>query len=171
MSFGVLQHLIDGLPEPVTPCTPVTGGGVTAQPAPMLACTRVTCVTPLSGDTALQSVNQHHVPGEQELNVTHERAALLELALRVTYLYDDDEAARQQMREQCLALSPHLQADLLEHFRTVYGDRLKEPDADSDDRRTCSECRYGRGPRCPNGWPLPAGVLHRCPAWQPRVAS
>lgn len=46
-------------------------------------------------------------------------ADLIQAAMRVCDRYADDDAARQEMREQCLSLPPHLQADLLEHFRGV----------------------------------------------------
>ena len=46
-------------------------------------------------------------------------ANLVQAAMRVCDRHGDDEAARQEMREQCLALPMHLQADLLEHFRGV----------------------------------------------------
>jgi hypothetical protein len=41
---------------------------------------------------------------------------LVEAAMKVCERHGDGEAARQEMREQCLELPPHLQADLLEHF-------------------------------------------------------
>lgn len=44
---------------------------------------------------------------------------LLRAAMRVCDLHGDGDAARQEMRDQCLALPPHLQADLLGHFKGV----------------------------------------------------
>ena len=41
---------------------------------------------------------------------------LLSAAMSVCDRHGDNDAARQEMRDQCLALPPHLQADLLEHF-------------------------------------------------------
>ncbi|MBL8339522.1 MAG: hypothetical protein JNM97_22340 [Rhodoferax sp.] len=41
---------------------------------------------------------------------------LLVAAMKVCDQHGDNDAARQDMREQCLELPPHLQADLLEHF-------------------------------------------------------
>ena len=41
---------------------------------------------------------------------------LIRAAMKVCIRHGDNDAARQEMREQCLALPPHLQADLLEHF-------------------------------------------------------
>lgn len=43
-------------------------------------------------------------------------AALLETAMKVCDRHGDGEAARQDMRDQCQTLPPHLQADLLAHF-------------------------------------------------------
>ena len=43
-------------------------------------------------------------------------ADLLWAAMRVCEMYGDDDAARQEMRDQCTALPLHLQADLLQHF-------------------------------------------------------
>lgn len=47
-------------------------------------------------------------------------AALIDAAMRACDHHGDSEPARQQMREQCLALPPHLQADLLAHFQRAY---------------------------------------------------
>lgn len=47
-------------------------------------------------------------------------AELIEAAMVACDHHQDSEAAREQMREQCLALPPHLQADLIEHFRQSY---------------------------------------------------
>ena len=49
-----------------------------------------------------------------EAHATTER--LLHAALKVCDGHGDSDMARQEMREQCLALPPHLQADLLDHF-------------------------------------------------------
>lgn len=50
-------------------------------------------------------------------------AELLKAALLACDHWGDSEAARQQMRDECLALPPHLQAGLIEHFRQTYGAR------------------------------------------------
>ena len=42
---------------------------------------------------------------------------LIEAAMKVCDRHGDGEAARADMRQQCLELPPHLQADLLEHFQ------------------------------------------------------
>ena len=50
--------------------------------------------------------------------------ALLEAAMKVCDLYGDSESARADMRRECLATPPHLQADLLDHFQTKQPDNL-----------------------------------------------
>ena len=42
---------------------------------------------------------------------------LIAAAMRRCDQFNDGEAARQEMRQQCLELPPHLQADLLQHFQ------------------------------------------------------
>jgi hypothetical protein len=44
-------------------------------------------------------------------------AALIEAAMRRCDEFGDGDAAREEMRQQCLALTPRLQVDLLEHFQ------------------------------------------------------
>lgn len=51
----------------------------------------------------------------RDAHATTER--LLVAAMQVCDRHGDGDAARQEMRAQCLALPPHLQADLLDHFR------------------------------------------------------
>lgn len=46
-------------------------------------------------------------------------------------------------------------------------ERLTLRDREGDDRHVCAECRHYRPGRCPDGAPLPAGVLHRCPGFAP----
>lgn len=41
---------------------------------------------------------------------------LLNAAMRVCDRYNDSEAAREEMRLDCLSLPPHLQQDLLDYF-------------------------------------------------------
>ncbi|ABD70547.1 hypothetical protein Rfer_2835 [Rhodoferax ferrireducens T118] len=43
-------------------------------------------------------------------------ADLIEAAMKVCDGHGDGETARAQMRQQCIELPPHLQADLLQHF-------------------------------------------------------
>lgn len=42
---------------------------------------------------------------------------LIEAAMKVCDKHGDGEAARADMRQQCMELPPHLQQDLLEHFQ------------------------------------------------------
>ena len=42
--------------------------------------------------------------------------ALMVAAMKVCDRHGDGEVARHEMRDQCLALPPHLQVDLLAHF-------------------------------------------------------
>jgi hypothetical protein len=44
------------------------------------------------------------------------KADLIRAAMKVCDQFNDNEAARADMRRQCLELPPHLQADLLDHF-------------------------------------------------------
>ena len=48
-------------------------------------------------------------------------AQLLAAAMQVCDRHGDAEPARQEMRAECLALPPHLQADALAHFQQTYG--------------------------------------------------
>ena len=60
----------------------------------------------------------HPQPGAQ---MTHRLTAeLLAAAMKGCDQHRDGEAARNQMRGECLATSPNLQADLLAHFRQSY---------------------------------------------------
>ena len=42
--------------------------------------------------------------------------ALVKAAMQVCDQHNDSEAAREEMRQDCLKLPPHLQQDLLDHF-------------------------------------------------------
>ncbi len=55
---------------------------------------------------------------------------LIAAAMKVCDRYGDNEAAREEMRQQCLDLPPHLQADLLEHFT---GRRAQVPQSGAPD--------------------------------------
>lgn len=46
--------------------------------------------------------------------------ALVEAAMRACDHHGDGPAAREEMRQQCLATPPHLQADLADHFKQTY---------------------------------------------------
>ena len=45
--------------------------------------------------------------------------ALIAAAMKVCDHHGDGDAARADMRRECLELPPHLQADLLEHFQGI----------------------------------------------------
>lgn len=47
-------------------------------------------------------------------------ADLLKAAMRACDHHGDNDAAREQMRADCLGTPPHLQADLLDHFKKTY---------------------------------------------------
>ena len=48
-------------------------------------------------------------------------ADLIKAAMKVCDRHGDGEAARADMRQQCMKLSPAMQADLLDHFTKTYG--------------------------------------------------
>lgn len=69
-------------------------------------------------------------PGQRDLVLAHKQAliallveahttttALIAAAMRRCEQFNDGPSAREQMRQDCLALPTHLQADLLEHFQ------------------------------------------------------
>ena len=45
---------------------------------------------------------------------------LLQAAMRVCSDWGDSQAAREQMRQDCLNTPPHLRADLLTHFKNAH---------------------------------------------------
>ena len=45
---------------------------------------------------------------------------LLAAAKRACDHWDDSLAARRQMRDECLAVPPHLRAELIQHFEETY---------------------------------------------------
>lgn len=55
--------------------------------------------------------------GEKASEMSLLTARLLVAAMKVCDQHGDGEEARNEMRQQCLELSPLLQADLLEHFQ------------------------------------------------------
>lgn len=50
-------------------------------------------------------------------------AELIQAAMRACDHHSDSEAAREQMRRECLETPPHLRQDLLDHLRSTYGNR------------------------------------------------
>ena len=105
-------HATSVQPLPAPPSAsralPATARATTVQPWPETDATRGAFTPPTS--RAMQ-------PGA--LTVHRLTADLIQAAMKVCDRHGDRDAARQEMREQCLALPPHLQADLLEHFRGV----------------------------------------------------
>lgn len=51
----------------------------------------------------------------------HTTAAVIEAAMTACDHYGDGPEARAEMRRDVLETSPHLRADLLAHFRQIYG--------------------------------------------------
>lgn len=47
-------------------------------------------------------------------------ARLIHAAMRACDYWGDSAASRAPMRQACIDTPPHLRADLLEHFRTMY---------------------------------------------------
>ncbi|RYE41610.1 MAG: hypothetical protein EOP24_36155 [Hyphomicrobiales bacterium] len=58
-----------------------------------------------------------HTPLVSNIDSATLEADLLHAAIRVCDRHGDGQAARDEMRADCLALPAHLQADLLDHFR------------------------------------------------------
>ena len=161
MSYGVLQHLIDSLAgaarNPVTPAEPE---GVTPAPAPLLACTLVTPVTPANDETGRKAARPHRLTPEQA-DRCHAPC------------WNDDEIAtfvRRHARLMSLGYSDGDADDLAE--------RLTLRDRDGDDRRMCVECAHCRPLRCGNhhaagihASDISVGLAvlpQRCPAWTPQ---
>lgn len=85
----------------------------------------------LSGDGANLIVPAGSLSPEQRVLVLTHRAeilallvearktttALIKAAMLACDHHNDSDAAREEMRQDCLATPPHLQADLLDHFR------------------------------------------------------
>jgi hypothetical protein len=53
--------------------------------------------------------------------VLSNKPALIEAAMRACDRHNDSEAAREQMRADCLDTPLHLRTDLLDHFQKTYG--------------------------------------------------
>lgn len=64
------------------------------------------------GVSSVSSVRWDGIPEKHTL-----AADLVDAAMKVCDQHGDGEAAREEMRRQCLDLPQRLQADLLEHFR------------------------------------------------------
>ena len=90
-------------------------------------CTDKTDETPLLSVLAVPTGAVYHLPDRLSsvssvgiwavFENTQLASDLIEAAMKVCDHHGDGEAARADMRQQCLELPPHLQADLLEHFQ------------------------------------------------------
>ncbi len=80
----------------------------------------------VSGNAALLAefvpqLREHKPELIQLLQEAHETTtALIAAAMRACDHFNDGPAAREQMRNDCLATPPHLTADLLAHFNETY---------------------------------------------------
>ena len=100
----------------------------TAKPHEIGVSSATGCATPLqlgpaTDATKANSGEKLHVAFASTCNTqpgpltTHRVTAdLLKAAMKVCDKHGDGEAAREEMRQQCMELPPHLQADLLHHF-------------------------------------------------------
>ena len=66
-------------------------------------------------DSGLSSVSSAQVAPVFEKTLL--AAELIKAAMKVCDRYGDGDAAREEMRQHCLALPPELQLDLLDHFK------------------------------------------------------
>lgn len=57
------------------------------------------------------------------LEAKHTTRQLLHAAMRACDHWGDSQAAREQMRQDCISTPPHLRPDLLAHLRTTYQGR------------------------------------------------
>jgi hypothetical protein len=154
MSLGVLKSLLERRAD-ASRCKPVTPGEferVTPKPAPVLACTPVTPVTPCGGDAELRAAGNPLMT--READECHAGG------------WDDTEIQVFTARVMLFmrrGLSAAAADDLAE--RLVLRGRV------GDDRRLCLECRHGQRARCPDGTPLPADVSHRCPTFEAQLEA
>lgn len=138
------MKLRDALGAAVARCTPLqmqhatfpgndaTGGATIVQPMPANP-HEIRLSSATAGATGMQQGAKTYATFDPEIQaescielhragrLTAHRvtADLLSEAMRVCDRHGDSDAKRQEMRDKCLALPPHLQADLLEHFRGV----------------------------------------------------
>lgn len=90
-------------------------------------CTDITDETPLLSVLAVPPGAVYHFPDRLSsvssvgvwavFENTQLASDLIEAAMKVCDRHGDGEAAREQMRQQCLELSPAMQLDLLQHFQ------------------------------------------------------
>ena len=113
-----------------------TAGATSVQRIPDIASTYVRtdatgCSTvlqqqPFQSATTINPGQELHVAfakgcNTQPTSLTEKRrtAELIKLAMKRCDEFGDGLEARDEMRRQCLELPPHLQIDLLDHFRSV----------------------------------------------------
>ena len=151
----------------VTPVAPRYPDEVTPKPAPVLACTPVTPVTP----------KQLHSQGDWDA-AFQERAAILEYDAGLSR--DDAERQAWQMTEaertgywseEEVATAKHRTADFVrrgvpERVGDLIACRLVQRDREQDDRRSCAECHALHDGACILGRSPVGGdgvlALHRC---------
>ena len=90
------------------------GRNVITDETPLSSVLAVPVQGALASHDTLSSVSSVGVGGVFENQCIAD--ALMDAAMKVCDRHGDSEAARQEMRQDCLALAPLLQADLLAHF-------------------------------------------------------
>jgi hypothetical protein len=71
--------------------------------------------------TGVMGVGEESPVGNEQESDSTMLDELLAAATRACDFHNDSEAARAEMRLQCLKIPPHLRADLVQHFIQVYG--------------------------------------------------
>ncbi|MDP1647418.1 MAG: hypothetical protein Q8M01_04355 [Rubrivivax sp.] len=132
MSYGVLQHLFDSLAAEArcNTVTPADADGVTPKPAPLLACTPVTPVTPHIVETGVRPVRLYRLTPAQG-DRCHSPC------------WDDAEISTFVSRHARLLALGFTDGDADD-----LAERLTLRDRDCDDRRVCVECAHYAPQRC-----------------------
>jgi hypothetical protein len=154
MGLDALLARLAGERDAVTAVTPVAAADVTAKPAPLLACTAVTAVTPLAGVTASESRADRwllHFVEREPLTITFAPAVMRADALA---RYPDAVAA-QPVSEPAPAPLPVEVAGRIDECITadLYGDQDRELlvrmyAADADATRALIDALHTRIGRC-----------------------
>jgi len=97
---------------------------------------------------------------------------LLAAAMRACAIHGDDEAARQAMCADVLAMPPELRGELLEHFTRTYGPAPQEPaqppvpaalaTAESSDWKPLHDAYQAHAQQCPTCQSAGRGYGQRC---------
>ena len=77
--------------------------------------------TPETRLTGVMGVGIQRIYKNEPANDEGFLARLIAAAMKACDHYRDSDAAREQMRLDCLNTPPHLSADLLDHFAKTYG--------------------------------------------------